>query len=347
LSLIERESRDDKSRLRRSARNALAASERAAALTKRLLAFSRRQPLEPRPIDINRLISDMSEMLHRTLGETIAIEIHGEADIPPALVDGNQLENAILNLAINARDAMPNGGRLEISTSVADVPEGNLTHPEAAPGKYVCIAVRDHGVGMSSDVLERAIEPFFSTKEVGQGTGLGLSTVYGFVRQSGGHLVLESREGMGTCVELYLPRAELPAEQVGPKSGNAGLATGRGERVLLCEDDEGVRLFSSETLRDLGYNVIEAGDAKSALDALIECGRIDLLFTDVVLPGGQTGADLAREARKLQPDLKVLFTTGYARSALDRQQTGDKPIQLLLKPFRIDELAEKVREMLS
>jgi signal transduction histidine kinase len=349
LSMIEHALPESDEKLRRAAGNALAGTERAAALTKRLLAFSRRQPLEPRSVDVNRLIGEMSEMLHRTLGETIAIEISPAEDLPSAMVDGNQLENAILNLAINARDAMPNGGRLEISTSVADIDAYySERHPEAMPGQYVRIAVRDHGHGMSADILERAIEPFFSTKEVGQGTGLGLSTVYGFIRQSGGHLLLESREGSGTCVELYLPCADDSVEATAKSDAKqSGLVHGRGERILLCEDDEGVRLFSSETLRDLGYEVIEAGDAASALHALLDHGRIDLLFTDVVLPGGKTGADLAREARKLQPDLKVLFTTGYARSALDRHEAGEKSIELLLKPFRVDELAVKVRELLS
>jgi signal transduction histidine kinase len=348
LSIIERGLPESEEKLRRAAGNALSGTERAAALTKRLLAFSRRQPLDPRPIDVNRLIAHMSEMLHRTLGETIEIVTRPAEGLRPALVDRNQLENALLNLAINARDAMPHGGLLEISTSLADVnQEDCAADADEGPGQYVCIAVQDYGEGMSAEVLERAIEPFFSTKEVGQGTGLGLSTVYGFVRQSGGDLVLESREGEGTRVELRLPCANVHSAEQPAQRGDRALAAGEGERVLLCEDDEGVRLFSSETLRDLGYEVIEASDVESALSALLDCGRIDLLFTDVVLPGGQTGADLAREARKLQPDLKVLFTTGYARSALDRQHTGDKPIEVLLKPFRVEELAAKVREMLS
>jgi CheY-like chemotaxis protein len=200
---------------------------------------------------------------------------------------------------------------------------------------------------MSAEVLNRAVEPFFSTKEVGQGTGLGLSTVYGFVRQSGGHLVMESREGKGTCVELHLPCSNAPLEELASVTQKPAPLEGRGELILLCEDDEGVRLFSSETLRDLGYQVIEAQDAQSAITSLLDCGRIDLLFTDVVLPGGKTGADLAREARKLQPGLKVLFTTGYARSALDRNKESDKSFELLLKPFSVDELATKIREMLG
>jgi CheY-like chemotaxis protein len=200
---------------------------------------------------------------------------------------------------------------------------------------------------MSPAILDRAIEPFFSTKEVGQGTGLGLSTVYGFMRQSGGHLMLQSSEGSGTSVELYLPCANRPSEEAVRDKPAVAPSRGKGERILLCEDDDGVRMFSSEALRDLGYEVIEAGDVQSAISALLDSGRIDLLFTDVVLPGGRTGADLAREARKLQPDVKVLFTTGYARSALDREQRAEKAVKLLLKPFSMDELATKVREVLN
>jgi CheY-like chemotaxis protein len=220
-------------------------------------------------------------------------------------------------------------------------------HPEAVPGRYVRIEVRDTGHGMDEEVLSRAVEPFFSTKEVGQGTGLGLSMVYGFVRQSGGHLALHSQKGSGTAVELYLPASDESAESIVPTEDRWELPKGRGECVLLCEDDDDVRLFSGETLRDLGYDVVEAHDAASAISALLERGRIDLLFTDVVLPGGKTGADLAREARKLQPDLKVLFTTGYARTALDRQQEGEKGIDLLLKPFGVEDLAAKIRQMLG
>jgi signal transduction histidine kinase len=347
LSLIRHALPTDDARLQRAVTNALTGTDRAAALTKRLLAFSRRQPLDARPTDVNRLIVEMTELLHRTLGETIQIQTHLSADVPAAQVDANQLENAILNLAINARDAMPKGGKLDIST---DLVELDADHREGraglSPGRYVCILVRDSGHGMSPEVLNRAVEPFFSTKEVGQGTGLGLSTVYGFVRQSGGQLLLNSREGGGTTVEIHLPCASTEAAELAGEM-SAELPKGRGELVLLCEDDDGVRLFSGETLRDLGYQVVESSDAASALSALVGTGRIDLLFTDVVLPGGKTGADLAREARKLQPDLKVLFTTGYARSALDREQEGEKGIELLLKPFGVAELAVKLRQMLD
>lgn len=348
LSILQLALPSDDEKLRRAVTNAMSGTERAAVLTKRLLAFSRRQPLDPRPVDVNRLILDMTELLHRTLGETIVIETHLSAEVPNALVDGNQLENAIINLAINARDAMPRGGRLEITTAIAELESSYVAaNADARPGNYVRIQVKDHGHGMSEEVLSRAVEPFFSTKEVGQGTGLGLSMVYGFIRQSGGHLFLHSQESIGTTVELYVPISEAAAQTHSSRTDDPDLPRGRGECVLLCEDDNEVRFFSSEVLTDLGYTVIEARDADSAMAALAELGRVDLLFTDVVLPGGKTGADLARQARRVQPGLKVLFTTGYARSALDSEQRRGKSLELILKPFGVEELASKIRQMLD
>jgi len=348
LTLLERTIPPDEPKLRRSVTNALTGTERAAALTQRLLAFSRRQPLDPKPLDVNRMIEDMIELLHRTLGETVLIETSLSQDIPSALVDGNQLENAILNLAINARDAMPGGGRLEISTALADLDSAAARlQADATPGQYVRIAVRDSGEGMSAEILSRAVEPFFSTKAVGQGTGLGLSMVYGFAKQSGGHLVINSVEGEGTTIELYVPRSSQAAEARSARQEQSELPAGKGERILLCEDDADVRLFSSETLSELGYEVIEAGDADGALEAMRSHGPIDLLFTDIVLPGGRTGADLAREARALQPDLRVLFATGYARSALEERQDPASGIELLLKPFGVEALATKIRAILT
>ena len=348
LTLLERTIPPDEPKLRRSVTNALTGTERAAALTQRLLAFSRRQPLDPKPLDVNRMIEDMIELLHRTLGETVLIETSLSQDIPSALVDGNQLENAILNLAINARDAMPGGGRLEISTALADLDSAAARlQADATPGQYVRIAVRDSGEGMSAEILSRAVEPFFSTKKVGQGTGLGLSMVYGFAKQSGGHLVINSVEGEGTTIELYVPRSSQAAEARSARQEQSELPAGKGERILLCEDDADVRLFSSETLSELGYEVIEAGDADGALEAMRSHGPIDLLFTDIVLPGGRTGADLAREARALQPDLRVLFATGYARSALEERQDPASGIELLLKPFGVEALATKIRAILT
>ena len=348
LTLLQRALPPDEQKWQRSVGNALTGTERAAALTQRLLAFSRRQPLDARPVDVNGLIADMIELLHRTLGETIAIETRLSADIPSALVDGNQLENAILNLAINARDAMTHGGELEISTELAEL-DGHAAaaHADASPGRYVRITVRDTGEGMSPQVLERAVEPFFSTKEVGQGTGLGLSMVYGFAKQSGGHLVLNSVEGEGTAIELYVPCSKDAAVPRTGRQGKGELPSGNGERILLCEDDADVRQFSSETLSELGYNVVEAHDAETALTALADNAPIDLLFTDIVLPGGRTGADLAREALVLQPRLKVLFATGYARSALEERHGRGSEIPLLLKPFGVEELATKLRSILE
>ena len=348
LTLLQRALPPDEPRWQRSVGNALTGTERAAALTQRLLAFSRRQPLDARPVDVNAMIADMIELLHRTLGEPIAIETRLSADIPSALVDGNQLENAILNLAINARDAMPQGGELEISTDLAELDAAAATaHADASPGRYVRITVTDTGEGMSPQVLQRAVEPFFSTKEVGQGTGLGLSMVYGFAKQSGGHLILNSVEGEGTAIELYVPCSKDAAVPRAARQEQAELPAGNGERILLCEDDADVRQFSSETLSELGYDVVEAHDAESALKALATNGPIDLLFTDIVLPGGRTGADLAREALAAQPQLKVLFATGYARSALEERQGPDSEIALLLKPFGVEELATKLRTILD
>jgi PAS domain S-box-containing protein len=348
LSLLQRMLPPSESKWQQCVANALNGAERSAALTQRLLAFSRRQPLDPKPVDVNRLIGDMIELFHRTLGETILVETRFAADLPSAQVDGNQLENAMLNLAINARDAMPRGGRLEISTGLATVDDKDAEIPfDAAPGRYVRITVRDTGQGMVPDVLSRAIEPFFSTKEVGQGTGLGLSMVYGFVKQSGGHLALNSNVGEGAIVELFLPCSSGQPEPRSAPQLQSELVVGRGERILLCEDDDDVRQFSGDTLRELGYSVIEAADAGSALTALRDNGRVDVLFTDIILPGDQTGADLAREARELQPDIKVLFTTGYARSALEKGRQADSAVELLVKPFRVEDLAARLRAILD
>jgi CheY-like chemotaxis protein len=330
---------------RRSVANALTGAERAAALTQRLLAFSRRQPLEPKPVDINRLIGDMTDLLRRTLGETIKVRTDLELDIPTALADVNQLENALLNLAINARDAMPEGGHLEVATGVVEVDEASANEAKLAPGTYVRIAVKDDGIGMSPEVVKRAVEPFFTTKEVGQGTGLGLSMVYGFARQSGGDLSLRSVEGQGTTIELFLPRSTAAA-QVNAASGPSMLPRGRGEVILVCEDDADVRQFSIETLAELGYQVVEARDADAALAKLAGPDRVDLLFTDVVLPGGKTGADLAREARELRPGLSILLTSGYARSALDDVDVSPA-FEMIAKPFSVERLAQRLRHMLD
>jgi PAS domain S-box-containing protein len=345
LTLLQQSLPSDEAKWQRAVTNAITGTERSAALTRRLLAFSRRQPLDPRAVDINRLVADMSELLRRTLGETVKVEMDLAASAVIAEVDRNQLENSILNLAINARDAMPEGGILTIATAAVEIGDEFLQlHPDAPPGDYVRLTVADTGNGMDADTLSRAVEPFFTTKEVGRGTGLGLSMVYGFVRQSDGYFDLRSDVGGGTSVDLYLPRAKRAVEPE-PEPKRHGLARGNGETILLCEDDPDVRRFSADSLIELGYKVIEAADADSALDLLRDVAPIDLLFTDVVLPGGKTGAELAREAREVQPGLKVLFTTGYARSALD-ETAIDAATELLPKPFSIDELSIRLRQML-
>jgi PAS domain S-box-containing protein len=346
LSLLQQALPADEAKWQRAVGNAITGTERAAALTRRLLAFSRRQPLDPRPVDLNRLITDMSELLRRTLGETVRVEMDLTTAPAVAEVDLNQIENSLLNLSINARDAMADGGVLRIATATVELSDEFIQdHPDAIPGEYVRVTVEDNGEGMSPELLARAIEPFFTTKEVGRGTGLGLSMVYGFIKQSGGYLDLRSEVGEGTTVDLYLPRAKGDAElQSEPRHGE--LARGNGETILLCEDEEDVRRFSAESLGELGYRVVEAEDASAALRLLRELAPIDLLFTDVVLPGGKNGAELARDAREIQPGLKVLFTTGYARSALD-ETAIEGGVEVLPKPFSVQELAQRLRQMLQ
>ena len=341
-------------RAKRALGNALVGAERAAVLTQRLLAFSRRQPLNPRPVDPNRLVNSMSELLHRTLGETIDVETVLAAGLWKIEVDPNQLENAILNLAVNARDAMlvdgpDTGGKLTIETSNTHIDRDYAAQNAGAmPGQYVAICVSDTGCGMDSGTLTRAIEPFFTTKEVGKGTGLGLSMVYGFVKQSGGHFKIYSEQGQGTTIRIYLPRL-LADEAVEEEHGEPVVPEGTGEEtILVCEDDDDVRAYTVEALRELGYRVLEAHDGPSALRLLErQEGRVDLLFTDVVLPGGMTGAIVAREARKLRPDLRILFTTGYARNAIVHHGRLDPGVELLTKPFAYADLAARVRDMLD
>jgi CheY-like chemotaxis protein len=326
---------------------ALQGANRAASLTGRLLAFSRRQPLEPKPVEANVLVRDMTELLHRTLGEPIELE----GVLAPRLwtieVDPNQLENAILNLAVNARDAMPNGGKLTIETSNTALDESYVAvDAEVVPGQYVLIAVTDSGTGMSPESLARAFEPFYTTKEVGRGTGLGLSMVYGFVKQSGGHVSIYSEPGQGTTVKLYFPR------YMGTATGNDSYkeelvpTSSEGEVVLVVEDNDDVRAYSCMILTELGYTVLEASDSEQGSAVLRTNQKIDLLFTDVVLPG-RTGKQLADEATVLRPGLKVLFTTGYSRNAIVHQGRLDAGVQLISKPFTFEQLAVRVRDTLD
>lgn len=326
--------------------NAMDGAKRAAALTQRLLAFARRQPLAPAVTEIGKLARDMSELLRRTLGERIKLKCITSENLWKAYVDSNQLENAILNLAVNARDAMPGGGTLTIETSNACLDECYATsHGEVTPGEYAVIAVSDTGHGMAPEVLEHAIEPFFTTKERGHGSGLGLSQVYGFVKQSGGHLAVYSEEGRGTTVRIYLPRADTGAAEAGQKTAvQKHLPLGsRSECILIVEDDERVRRMGATALRELGYEVFDASNSEDALKILKQERRIGLLFTDLVMPG-MDGLELAKTARAVAPDIHVVYATGYAQNSIIQEGTGDA---LICKPFTIEELALKVRSVLD
>jgi PAS domain S-box-containing protein len=332
--------------MRRPIDQAMRAAERGAALTHRLLAFSRQQMLVARSVDFNRLIGDMDDLLRRTLGEHVDIELKLAGDLWPALADSGQVENSLLNLAINARDAMPDGGKLTIETSNVQLDEDYAaSNAEVAPGDYVMMAVTDTGTGMPPDVLAHVFEPFFTTKEVGKGTGLGLAMIYGFAKQSGGHAKIYSEVGHGTTVKLYLPR--LTNES---KSEPAAVATSReggGETILVVEDNPEVRRLVLRQLRDMGYQVIEAGNGPQALQILDDGVPIDLLFTDVVMPGGMTGRQLAEAAKARRPNLKTLFTSGYTEDSILRLGKLDPGVRLLSKPYRKRELAARIREALD
>ena len=328
--------------------NALRGAERAANLTRRLLAFSRRQALDAKPTDVAKLVSGMSELLRRTLGEAISIETVNVPELWRVSVDANQLESALLNLAVNARDAMPAGGKLTIETAHCVLDESYVSRFEGlSAGQYVMIAVSDTGTGMTKDVLERAMEPFFTTKDVGQGTGLGLSQVYGFVKQSGGHMRIYSEVDEGTTIKLFLPRLAGDAAEDDRVENRPVPASRVGETILVVEDDENVRTATSDMLRELGYQVVTAEDGASALRLVGERPEIRLLFTDVGLPGGMNGRQLADAVRTGRPNLPVLFTTGYARNAIVHHGRLDPGINLLPKPFTYAELADKLSRMLA
>lgn len=325
------------------------AAEHGADLTRRLLAFGRRQTLVPQATDINELLRDMEPLMQRTLGEHIEIAFLRGGDLWPATVDRAQLENAILNLAVNARDAMPDGGQLTIETANAELDEDfAASNPDVQPGCYIMVAVGDTGAGMSPDVIARAFEPFFTTKDVGKGTGLGLSMVYGFVKQSDGHVRIYSEVGVGTVVRLYLPRSKDVATAVpAPAAAPAELPTGT-ETILLVEDDALVRTYASAQLRALGYRVVAAENAQRAIEAVEQGCAPDLLFTDMIMPGGMNGRDLAERLRRFRPGLKVLYTSGYAHGAIDGAPDNAAPVgHLLGKPYRRRGLASKVREVLD
>jgi signal transduction histidine kinase/ActR/RegA family two-component response regulator len=328
---------------REFAETALQAALKGSELTRQLLAFSRRQPLDPMVLDLNELVAGIDPLWRRTLGEAVTVNLVLDEDLWHARVDRSQMESALLNLVINARDAMPNGGTLTVETSNATLDD---TDPDLKPGDYAMIAVSDTGEGMTPDVLGRVFEPFFTTKGVGEGTGLGLSMVYGFAKQSEGQLKLYSEAGHGTTVRIYLPRADsADADEVlraEPES-----IMGRGERVLVVEDNPGVRRIAVRQLTDLGYEVVEADSGPAGLAAIRADPAIDLVFTDIIMPGGVTGIGMVEAARRARPGLRVLFTTGFASaSALGgRHLTGAYP--LISKPYRRADLAAKLREALA
>jgi PAS domain S-box-containing protein len=332
--------------LRPAIQNALTASERGATLVQQLLAMSRRQTLAPSALDFNQLVAGMGDMLRRSLGEHIEIEMQYGPNLWAAEADKGQVENALLNLAINARDAMPGGGKLTIETANVTLDEDYTARSvDVRPGEYVMVALTDTGVGMTAEVVSRAFEPFFTTKGVGKGTGLGLSMVYGFAKQSRGHLKIYSEVGHGTTVRLYLPRfadeaaaATVASERIVESGGN--------ETILVVEDDTDVRLYVVSQLRDLGYRVIHAPNGLEAERVLNGGAPIDLLLTDVVMPGGMTGRDLAERAARIRPGLKVLFTSGYTENAIVHHGRLDPDVNFLPKPYRRHELARKVREAL-
>jgi signal transduction histidine kinase/ActR/RegA family two-component response regulator len=350
IELLQRRLPADSAPLIRLTSAAMAGVQRAATLTHRLLAFARQQPLEPEPLDAGRLVVNMSELLRRTLGEHIAVETVLAGGLWQTRVDANQLENVLLNLAVNARDAMPSGGKLTIETANAYLDETYATlHSEVTPGQYILLSVSDTGTGMTPQIIEKVFEPFFTTKPLGEGTGLGLSMVYGFVKQSGGHVAIYSEPGEGSTIKVYLPRYIRPETPSTTVAGPAAAAhpCGSGETILVVEDDDEVRRASVEALREVGYNVLEAGDAMEGVRLIVDRGGIDLLFTDVGLPGGVNGPALADAARSAQPGLRVLFTTGYTRNAVLHHGTLDHGVHFIAKPFNLSALAAKVREVLT
>jgi PAS domain S-box-containing protein len=323
------------------------AADLGAKLAGRLLAFGRRQPLNPRPIELGTLAAGMMDLLRRTLGESIAIEPR-LAKTRTVVVDPGQVENTLLNLAINARDAMPNGGNLIIETADADIDRDYAAaHGDVEPGAYALLAVSDTGVGMTEEVRQRAFEPFFTTKGPGAGSGLGLSMVYGFVKQSGGHVQIYSEVGRGTSVRVYLPvqEAESPQAHAGERGRPVGAA--KGETVLVVEDDARVRRVSVRRLKQLGYRVIEAPDGPAALAALDRASAVHVLFTDLVMPGGMSGLELARAARAKRPDIAVLFTSGYADPAIVKGEMLTERAEWLGKPYAAGDLATRLRRLLD
>jgi CheY-like chemotaxis protein len=344
---MEKWNESSRERIGRAVERAYNGAQRAATLTNRLLAFARKQTFDPKVVNPDQLISGMSDFVQRTLGETIELEIVGGQGLWNTETDPNQLEAALLNLVVNARDAMPDGGKLTVETSNSFIDEQYAKqNPGVAPGPYVMISVGDSGVGMDQTTLQRAFEPFFSTKEPGEGTGLGLSQVYGFAKQSGGFAEIDSKVGQGTSVKIYLPRTRLPLTAQVVASDTTDVPTGAGEIILVVEDDEQVRRYVVETLVELNHQVIEARDAIEANEVFNRFGRtIDLLLIDVVMPG-KNGRILSEKLLRLNPEIKVLFMTGYSRDAIVHDGRLDAGISLLQKPISQRDLARRVRSLL-
>ncbi|MCK1358755.1 PAS domain-containing sensor histidine kinase [Bradyrhizobium sp. 199] len=334
--------------LQRSLSHAKRGAQRAAALTSRLLAFSRRQALDPKPINVNNFLNGVQEFLQRTLGERIEVETVGSAGVWQIEADTNHLESAIINLAINARDAMPEGGKLTVeAVNVAADDDYSRLNPELSPGQYVVICVTDTGSGMTADVVDHAFEPFFTTKEPGQGTGLGLSQVYGFVKQSGGHVKIYSEVGQGTSIKMYFPRYHGTLQPAVSEPDDVLPEGEKVETILVVEDDSDLRAYVANVLRDLNYRVVSAPNAQGALTILLqEESKVNLLLTDVVMPG-INGRELGRRAQQIRPGLKVLYMTGYSRNAVVHQGRLDEGVDLLEKPISQAKLALRVREVLD
>jgi PAS domain S-box-containing protein len=350
LETAERSSRSltNSTNLQRALANAKRGAQRAAALTSRLLAFSRRQALDPQPVNLNNFLNGLQEFLQRTLGERIEVQTVGSAGLWSIEADTNHLESAIINLGINARDAMPDGGKLTVEAVnvLADEDYCRL-NPELSPGQYVIVCVTDTGTGMTADVVNHAFEPFFTTKDPGQGTGLGLSQVYGFVKQSGGHVKIYSEVGQGTSIRMYFPRYHGDARPIDSDADEFRPEGEKLETILVVEDDADLRVYVSELLRDLNYWVVVASSAQAALTILLqEEPKVDLLLTDVVMPG-INGRELGRRAQLIRPGIKILYMTGYSRNAVVHQGRLDEGVELLEKPVSQAKLALRVREMLD
>lgn len=331
---------------------ALGASRRAAALTHRLLAFSRQQTLTPKPTNVNRLVADMQDLIQRTVGPAIPIDVVCVPDAWTALVDASQLENALLNLCINARDAMPDGGRITVETANKWIDERAASQHDMAEGQYLSLCVSDTGTGMTPAVIARAFEPFFTTKPIGQGTGLGLSMIYGFAQQSGGQVRIYSEVGQGTTVCIYLPRHHGDSDDVadavsGPAEVTALKQLGHVATVLIVDDEPTVRMLVIDILQDLGFAWIEAADSATGLKVLQSDVRIDLLITDVGLPGGMNGRQMADAGRVGRPGLQVLFITGYAENAVLNNGYLEPRMAVLTKPFSMDTMAERIHAMVE